>query len=80
MLLTADLKYHNFYEAENQLLLADIGHFESERYTKNYIVDFLRKILILHPFRLSAESFYQKKIPILLSTYKYYGEYKRIKR
>jgi hypothetical protein len=41
--LTADLKYHNFYEAENQLLLADIGHYESERYTKNYIVDFLRK-------------------------------------
>lgn len=41
--LTADLKYHNFYESENQLLLADIGHFESERYTKNYIVDFLQK-------------------------------------
>lgn len=44
--LTADLKYHNFYEAENQLLLADIGHFESERYTKNYIVDFLRKKIL----------------------------------
>jgi dinuclear metal center YbgI/SA1388 family protein len=41
--LTADLKYHNFYEADGKLLLADIGHFESERYTKNYIVDFLRK-------------------------------------
>ena len=41
--LTADLKYHNFYEAENQLLLADIGHFESERFTKKYIVDFLKK-------------------------------------
>lgn len=41
--LTADLKYHDFYEAENQLLLADIGHFESERFTKNYIVDFLKK-------------------------------------
>jgi putative NIF3 family GTP cyclohydrolase 1 type 2 len=41
--LTADLKYHNFYEAENKILLADIGHFESERYTKNYIVDYLTK-------------------------------------
>jgi dinuclear metal center YbgI/SA1388 family protein len=41
--LTADLKYHQFYEAENQLLLADIGHFESERFTKNYIVDFLKE-------------------------------------
>ena len=41
--LTADLKYHNFYEAENKILLADIGHFESERYIKNYIVDYLTK-------------------------------------
>ncbi len=41
--LTADLKYHNYYEAENKLLLADIGHFESERFTKNYIVDFLKE-------------------------------------
>ncbi|OIQ16255.1 MAG: Nif3-like dinuclear metal center hexameric protein [Flavobacterium sp. MedPE-SWcel] len=40
--LTADLKYHNFYEAENKLLLADIGHFESERYTKDYIADYLK--------------------------------------
>ena len=41
--LTADLKYHNFYEAEGKLLLADIGHYESERYTKNYIVEYLRE-------------------------------------
>jgi dinuclear metal center YbgI/SA1388 family protein len=39
--LTADLKYHDFYQADGKLLLADIGHYESERYTKNYIVDFL---------------------------------------
>ena len=44
--LTADLKYHNFYEAENKILLADIGHFESERYTKDYIFDFLNKKII----------------------------------
>jgi hypothetical protein len=53
--LTADLKYHNFYEAENQILLADIGHFESERYTKNYIVDFLqKKILNFAPISLRS--------------------------
>jgi len=39
--LTADLKYHQFYEAEGKLMLADIGHFESERFTQNYIADFL---------------------------------------
>jgi dinuclear metal center YbgI/SA1388 family protein len=44
--LTSDLKYHNFYEAENQIILADIGHYESERYTKNYIVDFLKEKII----------------------------------
>lgn len=55
--LTADLKYHQFYEAENQLLLADIGHFESERYTKNYIVDFLtKKMLNFAPIILSEEN------------------------
>jgi len=54
--LTADLKYHNFYEAENQLLLADIGHFESERYTKVYIVDFLKKKILNFAIILSEEN------------------------
>ncbi|MBP2282944.1 dinuclear metal center YbgI/SA1388 family protein [Flavobacterium sp. CG_23.5] len=54
--LTADLKYHQFYEAENQLLLADIGHFESERYTKNYIVDYLRKKILNFAVILSEEN------------------------
>ena len=54
--LTADLKYHQFYEAENQLLLADIGHFESERYTKNYIVDFLRKKILNFAIIFSEEN------------------------
>jgi putative NIF3 family GTP cyclohydrolase 1 type 2 len=54
--LTADLKYHQYYEAENKLLLADIGHFESERYTKNYIVDFLRKKILNFAFILSEEN------------------------
>ena len=43
--LTADLKYHQFYEAEGKLLLADIGHFESERYTAAYIANYLQKKL-----------------------------------
>jgi dinuclear metal center YbgI/SA1388 family protein len=54
--LTADLKYHNFYEAENQLVLADIGHFESERFTKNYIVDFLKKKILSFAIIFSEEN------------------------
>ncbi|MDO1511922.1 Nif3-like dinuclear metal center hexameric protein [Maribacter confluentis] len=41
--ITADLKYHQFYEAENQIVLADIGHFETEQFTKNLLVDYLTK-------------------------------------
>ena len=54
--LTADLKYHQFYEAENRLLLADIGHFESERYTKNYIVDYLQKKILNFAIILAEEN------------------------
>lgn len=54
--LTADLKYHQFYEAEKQLLLADIGHFESERFTKNYIVDYLTKKISNFAIILSEEN------------------------
>ncbi|MER3373483.1 MAG: Nif3-like dinuclear metal center hexameric protein [Allomuricauda sp.] len=41
--VTSDLKYHQFFEAENQLVLADIGHFETEQFTKDLLVDYLTK-------------------------------------
>ncbi len=41
--VTADLKYHDFYKAEGKIVLADIGHFESEQFTKNLIVNYLSK-------------------------------------
>ncbi len=28
--MTADVKYHNFFDAAGQILIADIGHYESE--------------------------------------------------
>ncbi|HRE73323.1 MAG TPA: Nif3-like dinuclear metal center hexameric protein [Flavobacteriales bacterium] len=31
--VTADVKYHEFFDAEGKLVIADIGHFESERFT-----------------------------------------------
>ena len=33
LFLTADLKYHEFFESNDQIILADIGHFESEQFT-----------------------------------------------
>jgi dinuclear metal center YbgI/SA1388 family protein len=41
--ISADFKYHEFYKAENQLVLADIGHYESEQFTKDLLVDYLTK-------------------------------------
>lgn len=41
--ITADLKYHDFFTAENNILLADIGHYESEQFTKNLLVAYLTK-------------------------------------
>lgn len=41
--ITSDLKYHDFFDAENRILIADIGHYESEQYTMDLITDFLRK-------------------------------------
>ncbi len=41
--ITADLKYHDYYKAEQKLVVADIGHYESERYTKNLLHSYLSK-------------------------------------
>ena len=41
--VSADLKYHDFFTAENNILLVDIGHYESEQYTKNLLVEYLTK-------------------------------------
>ena len=41
--ISSDLKYHDFFRAENDLLLADIGHYESEAHIKNILVAYLKK-------------------------------------
>ncbi|EDP95589.1 Nif3-like dinuclear metal center hexameric protein [Kordia algicida OT-1] len=54
--VTADLKYHDFYQAENQIILADIGHYESEQYTKILLFEYLTKKIPNFAFILSAEN------------------------
>jgi dinuclear metal center YbgI/SA1388 family protein len=41
--VTADLKYHEFFAAEGKMLLADIGHYESEVFTKEIFYDTIVK-------------------------------------
>lgn len=41
--ITADLKYHEFFEANGQILLMDIGHFESEQFTIELLYELVTK-------------------------------------
>ena len=41
--VTADFKYHEFFDAEKKIVIADIGHYESEIYTKELIYEILSK-------------------------------------
>ena len=40
--ITADYKYHEYFDADDQIIIADIGHYESEKYT----IDLLFEIII----------------------------------
>jgi len=41
--VSADFKYHEFFDADGQILIADIGHFESEQYTKELLKEVLEE-------------------------------------
>ena len=41
--LTGDMKYHDFQGHEHEIVLADIGHYESEQYTKEIFFDIIQK-------------------------------------
>lgn len=41
--VSGDFKYHQFFEAEEQIVIADIGHFESEQITKELFYELLIK-------------------------------------
>ena len=41
--LTADIKYHDFFVPEGNILLVDGGHFETEQFTKELICELIRK-------------------------------------
>jgi dinuclear metal center YbgI/SA1388 family protein len=43
LFITGEMKYHQFFEAEDKIILADIGHFESEQFTKEIFYELLIK-------------------------------------
>lgn len=43
ILVTADFKYHQFFDADNKIIIADVGHYESEQYTAELIQEYLQE-------------------------------------
>jgi dinuclear metal center YbgI/SA1388 family protein len=43
MLVTADFKYHQFFDADNKIVIADIGHYESEQFTPQIVYSILKE-------------------------------------
>jgi dinuclear metal center YbgI/SA1388 family protein len=45
MFITSDFKYHQFFDAEGKIVIADIGHYEGEQYTPEIIQQLLSEKL-----------------------------------
>lgn len=41
--ITADYKYHEFFDADGKIVIADIGHFESEQFTQHLLYEIIQK-------------------------------------
>jgi len=41
--ITGDFKYHQFFDAEGKIIIADIGHYESEQFTSEIFEEILNK-------------------------------------
>jgi dinuclear metal center YbgI/SA1388 family protein len=51
--ISGDIKYHQFFEASDKIIIADIGHYESEQFTKEIIYELLKKKLPKFALHLS---------------------------
>ena len=51
--VTGDFKYHQFFDAEGKIVVMDIGHFESEQFTRELFYDLLKKKLPKFAVRLA---------------------------
>ncbi len=51
--ITADFKYHEFFDAEGKIVIADIGHYESEQFTPNLLAELLKKKFTTFAVRLT---------------------------
>lgn len=43
MYISADFKYHEYFDAEEKIIIADIGHYESEQFTQEFLFEIITK-------------------------------------
>tara|TARA_B100001564_G_scaffold337986_1_gene329395 strand:- start:8034 stop:9125 length:1092 start_codon:yes stop_codon:yes gene_type:complete len=54
--ITSDIKYHDFFQADNKITIIDIGHYEGEQFTKDLIYEYLSKKFLNIALHLSNEN------------------------
>jgi dinuclear metal center YbgI/SA1388 family protein len=52
--ITGDFKYHDFFDADNKILVADVGHYESEQFTKELLLRHLSEKFPILAARISS--------------------------
>ncbi|MFN8321125.1 MAG: Nif3-like dinuclear metal center hexameric protein [Chitinophagales bacterium] len=54
VLITGDFKYHDFFDAEGKIVVADVGHYESEQFTKDLLLQQLSEKFPIIATRISS--------------------------
>lgn len=54
--ITADFKYHEFFDADGKLVIADIGHYESEQFTSELLIEVIQEKFNDFPIRLTEHN------------------------
>jgi dinuclear metal center YbgI/SA1388 family protein len=54
--ITADFKYHEFFDADGKLIIADVGHFESEQFTQELLLELITEKFHNFALRLTVQN------------------------
>ena len=52
--VTADYKYHEFFDADGKIIIADVGHFESEQFTQQLLLEIIQNKFPTFAVRLTG--------------------------
>ncbi|SKB73113.1 Nif3-like dinuclear metal center hexameric protein [Daejeonella lutea] len=54
--ITADFKYHEFFDSEGKIVIADVGHFESEQFTQELLLELITEKFPNFALRLTVQN------------------------